>query len=116
MASDMTGRCVFISGPMTMSATPEGRREFDSAEMACLRMGASRVVNPARILDDGAISYSGAVRRRVSGLVRCADVMVQLPRWDFDECCLLERHVALDCGIEVIGAVELEGDADGSEG
>lgn len=116
---DVSGRRVFLSGPVTGLDYEEARDAFDAAEVRLRVRGARSVLNPASVVprecshEDAMLmclhlltTYAEYVDGR---RVRPYDLLVSLPGWERSEGARVERMVALAVGIPVAGLAEVPG-------
>lgn len=103
---------VFVSGPVTGHDYTDVCRDFADARAWLREHGARHVTTPTRLVDASA-SHDEAMRECIheltkrdysakdGGLVRRPwyDLVVSLDGWSGSEGAILERRVAIDCGI-----------------
>lgn len=111
---DVSGRAVFLSGPMSDDPVTYHSHDFVDAHIALKAKGARRVFDPAVawLADDSAEEHTHDwwVRRCVNILTTNFggfDLLVSLPGWRESPGATLERTVAEGCGIECVELSEV---------
>lgn len=88
--TDVTRKCVFLSGPVTGLPRDEAKTAFVRARGLCLSLGAGRAYDPVTDVPRGATHEEAMslclceLTRRVRGLLRY-DLLVSLPGWEASE-------------------------------
>ena len=111
MSIDITGKRVYLSGPMT-GIEDYNRPAFDGADLDLLGAGADEVYDPAEHIDEYAqlsheqcmaLSLCELIAERpwVEEIEPYYDVLVSLPGWQDSAGARLEREVAAAIGMEV---------------
>ncbi len=101
---------IYLAGPMT------GLPELNFPEFhACaekLRAAGHVVINPAEINTDPEARWADCMRADIRELVLC-EAIALLPGWMESRGARLERHIAVQLGMDVLDAHELaSGDAE----
>lgn len=109
----ITGRNVFISGPMT-GIEHYNAPAFARAHAVCWELGANLIYDPSWEWMSGSMredSHALCMLRCINRLtheVAPIHTLLQLPDWEKSDGCRLERDVALACGIKVVELEEVE--------
>lgn len=107
--ADLTDRAVYVSGPMH-GKEHQNKDAFDLVAGICYALGARFVVNPADLVpmfEAGEITREQCMKSDINKLLLC-DTVVMLPGWETSAGALLERDVALACGMEVLAFEEVD--------
>lgn len=93
---------VYISGPMSAVGPPTWNFPAFEAKAAELRAQGHVVISPNEYDEPGTErTWDWYLRRDLVQLVKCGR-LVLLPDWEVSKGSCLERHVALELGMEVI--------------
>ena len=106
----LTERAVYVSGPM-QGYEHQNKQAFDVAAGMCYASGARFVVNPADLVpkfESGEITREQCMKSDINHLLLC-DTVVLLPGWETSAGALLERDVAIACGMDVLVFEEVFG-------
>ena len=98
LGSDIKGKRVYLSGPITNMKNYKGLFMF-AEELAALD-GAEQIYNPAAQIPASS-SWEQAMHRCLSEITNY-DTVVMLPGWNTSRGARLECDVALACGMNVI--------------
>src|SRR5690625_886848 len=88
---------IYISGPMT-GINDLNRPLFNSVATELRDMGYD-VVNPVELCPPG-MGWSDCMRRDISALMECDSILL-LPGWMDSKGARLERHIAVQLGMQV---------------
>lgn len=99
---------IYISGPITSYATDPAQKAAEEAtNLELFRWAASLlqasgrdVWNPADLIADAGTPWEQYMRACLPGLMLCSEVVL-LPGWEHSRGARLERHVALELGLQV---------------
>lgn len=94
---------VYISAPIRGHELDERRRYFKSIE-TMLRDSGFRTVNPMSFKSEQEGERRADILRRDIRLMLSCDMVMVFGDWHSSEGCMLERTVAEQCGIPVVGA------------
>ena len=111
MSIDITGKMVYLSGPMT-GIEDYNRAAFDGADLDLLGAGADEVYDPAEHIDECAqLSHERCMALSLRELIAerpwageiepYYDMLASLPGWQDSAWARLEREVAEAIGMEV---------------
>lgn len=95
---------IYIAGPMTGLPDLNFPAFHDAA--AELRAAGFKVVNPAEINPDHTMAWADCMRRDIKALMGC-DCIVLLPGWMDSRGARLERHIAVQLGMQVFDLQDL---------
>lgn len=114
--SDLEGKLVFLSGPVTGLAREDACQRFLDAEMTCIGVGAGYVFNPMERIA-AYLTHEEAMRVCLGQLTAIwmdrsteYDLLVSLPGWEDSAGARLERAVAEAIGIPCTELGELGGE------
>ncbi|MFP3799460.1 DUF4406 domain-containing protein [Paraburkholderia sp. SIMBA_027] len=96
---------IYVAGPMT--GLPDLNFPRFHAEAARLRALGHEVINPAEINPDVGMKWADAMRADIRELVTC-DGICLLPGFEGSRGARLERHIALELGLEIMYAAVAE--------
>lgn len=96
---------IYIAGPMT--GLPDFNYPAFNREAARLRAQGYQVENPAENPDPPSKSWPDYMRMAITQLVRC-DTLVLLPFWHTSRGACLEHHIALQLGLRVVDATQVD--------
>lgn len=96
---------IYVAGPMT--GLPELNFPRFHAEAARLRAIGHVVVNPAEINPDMTAAWTDCMRADIAQLITCEAICL-LPGFENSRGARLERHIALELGLAVMYAPEVE--------
>ncbi|MBN3853814.1 DUF4406 domain-containing protein [Paraburkholderia sp. Ac-20340] len=96
---------IYIAGPMT--GIPELNFPRFHAEAARLRGLGHDVINPAEINPAAGTEWAAAMRADIRELVTCEGICL-LPGFEGSRGARLERHIALELGLEIMYAPSAE--------
>lgn len=102
LGSDIKGKRVYLSGPITNTKNYKGLFMF-AEELAALG-DAEQIYNPAAQISASS-SWEQAMHRCLSEITNY-DTIVMLPGWNVSRGARLESDVALACGIHVVNLSE----------
>lgn len=102
LGSDIKGKRVYLSGPITNTKNYKGLFMFVE-ELAALG-DAEQIYNPAAQISASS-SWEQAMHRCLSEITNY-DTIVMLPGWNVSRGARLESDVALACGIHVVNLSE----------
>lgn len=102
LGSDIKGKRVYLSGPITNTKNHKGLFMF-AEELAALG-DAEQIYNPAAQISASS-SWEQAMHRCLSEITNY-DTIVMLPGWNVSRGARLESDVALACGIHVVNLSE----------
>lgn len=97
-SSDIKGKRVYLSGPITNTKNYKGLFMF-AEELAALD-GAEQIYNPAAQIPASS-SWEQAMHRCLSEITNY-DTVVMLPGWNTSRGARLECDVALACGMQIV--------------
>lgn len=100
-----TARRWYVAGPMT--GLPEFNYPAFHAEAERLRVLGFWVENPAENASPICGTWEGYLRQAIRQMLLC-DGVVLLPGWENSRGAVLERHVAMQLGLVVVNAGELQ--------
>lgn len=112
MTTSVSGKVVYLSGPMSDDPDTYHAHDFVDAHMALLRAGAKDVYDPALewLYFGEQHPHDWWMRESVNELTKRGsypndgnpkyDMLVSMPGWQGSPGASLERHVAECCGIE----------------
>lgn len=98
LGSDINGKRVYLSGPITNTKNYKGLFMF-AEELAALG-DAEQIYNPAAQIPSSS-SWEQAMHRCLSEIINY-DTVVMLPGWNVSRGARLEHDVAIACGIRVV--------------
>lgn len=98
LGSDINGKRVYLSGPITNTKNYKGLFMF-AEELAALG-DAEQIYNPAAQISASS-SWEQAMHRCLSEITNY-DTVVMLPGWNVSRGARLEHDVAVACGIRVV--------------
>lgn len=114
--SDIEGKLVFLSGPVTGLEREDARQRFLDAERTCIGVGARYVFNPMRGVA-AYLTHEEAMRVCLEELTATLTdrsteygLLVSLPGWEGSAGARLERAVAEAIGIPCVELGELGGE------
>ena len=92
---------IYIAGPM--SGLPGLNFDAFHAKAAELRAAGHEVVNPAEINLDHTAEWNACMRADIAQLVTC-EAIYMLPGWFNSRGAKLERHIAEQLSMQILGA------------
>lgn len=95
---------IYIAGPMT--GIPQFNFPAFHAAAAALRSAGWDVVNPAEVCPDPTMAWLDCMRRDIAALMGC-DSIALLPGWMDSKGARLERHIAVQLGLQVHDMADL---------
>lgn len=96
---------IYIAGPMT--GLPEYNYPAFHARAAALRAEGHHVENPAENPEPPCKSWQGYMRMALRQLATC-DAVEMLPNWEHSKGACIEYGLAVDLGLEVLGAKQAD--------
>lgn len=95
-------RVIYLSGPMT--GLPDFNRQAFMNTAAALKLhGGAVVVNPVENGVPADAPWHHHMRRDIAMLMECTAIYM-LPGWSNSNGAKLERHIAVELGMDVLGA------------